>query len=131
MGNLWKGKSEKFKGPEINYMLLNGKGAKTSIVLNPREKATSNLFLQKNDFISQFKTTWEIRPEGWNYLAYEKVKTPKRIEGLVLESNQTELLFVTPTEEGPYRLFVYVEGENGYVATANVPFYILNPENGA
>ena len=131
MENLWKGKNEKFKGPEIDYMLLNGKGAKESIVLNPSEKATSQLFLLKNDSISQFKTTWEIRPEHWNYFAYEKVKTPEKMSGLVLKSSRSELLFVIPKEEGPYRLFVSIEGENGYVATANIPFYVLNPGNGS
>lgn len=131
MENLWKEVNRTYTGPELNYLLLNERGAKESIVLSSDEKATAQLLFLKNNVIKSYRTTWEIRPENWNYAHNENEKRPDKIDGLVLKADQTDLLFITPHKEGPYRLYVSIEGENGYFATANVPFYVLNPENGA
>ena len=35
-----------------------------------------------------------------------------------------EIQFITPSKQGPYRLFVYIyDGEN-HAATANIPFWL-------
>jgi hypothetical protein len=36
--------------------------------------------------------------------------------------------FITPDKEGPYRIFAYIFHENGYFASTNTPFYVLNKE---
>ncbi len=129
MESLWKNQERTFLGPRINYVLLNGKGAQESIILNSNEKVNTQLLLADNQSSSQFKTRWEIRPENWNYLHYGEEAKPAPINNLFLSSGSTKSSFISPMKEGPYRLFVYVEDNKEFHATANVPFYVLNPNN--
>ena len=67
---------------------------------------------------------WEIRPEAV-YASYagQGEKTPDVIQGLIQQQNR-EISFTTPTEKGAYRLFVYVSDGNKQFSTANLPFFV-------
>jgi hypothetical protein len=131
MENIWKGKNKKFVGPKIDYLLLDGRRAHESIILAPNEQVAAKLvLLNKYDSIKSYRAHWEILPESWNYVAYDDEEKPAEILGLALSSKTTDFQFITPQDEGPYRLCVTVEGRNGYLATANVPYYIFDHKNG-
>ncbi len=50
--------------------------------------------------------------------------------GSTKRTQQSEIELRVPKNEGPYRLFVFVEDGHGHVGTANIPFYALpRPED--
>lgn len=71
---------------------------------------------------------WELRTEG-----YYRGKTggePERITDIISMSDtllpyKENFSFKTPEKEGQYRLFVYVYDDHDYVATANIPLYVM------
>ena len=126
MENIWKNLDRDFPGPEINYLLLNGKSDQESILLNTNELAKVELLFLKDKESPTYKAKWEILPENWNYRNYDTEIKPQALNNLIVDKSLHNLNFITPKEEGPYRLFVYIEDNNGFFATANIPFYVLN-----
>ncbi len=122
--NLWKNRDKTFKGVALNYMLINQKGAPESIVLLPETQNNASLFLNKSNTDS-IKIRWEIRPENWYYFKWDKERKTIPLSGLISRNKGASISFQTPVEEGPYRLFVYVEDSSGYMASTNTPFYVL------
>lgn len=128
MQYIWTGKKATATAPLLNYMLLNGKGAKDNIFLKPGAIANGEvLFTQSNQ--EELSYRWELMKEDWhkpNGIFSEK--KPEKLEGLILENKGVGVKFKIPDQEGPYRLFVYIYNHSGYLATANTPFYaISNP----
>ena len=118
-----------YNGPKIEYILLNGKGAGESIILQSKENAEVQLVLPKNHNISGDVIKWEIRKENWNYAYNEVEKTPDTIPNLITRIKDLKMTFKAPEEAGPYRVFLKIEDEN-YFATANIPFYVLKTIDG-
>lgn len=71
---------------------------------------------------------WELREEG-----YYRGKTggePEPVTRIIAQSDSVKTYrenfsFQSPDKTGPYRLFVYVYDNHNYVASANIPFYVL------
>lgn len=125
LSNLWNETSIPYKGPKINYALLNKKGSPSNIVLSSGEEAEAELLLLKPEKDS-LQYTWEIRKESW----FDIFEEPPVIDNLISENGEKIFQFQTPKTEGPYRLYVYVKDNQNNLATTNIPFYVLNPENG-
>ena len=121
--NIWNEENKTYPGPELEYILLNEKGAKQNIVLEPLAKATMEVVLTESDN-TNYEYTWEIRRESW----FEN-KNSEIYTGSDIITNQNYATFKTPKEEGPYRIFLYLKNGSEYYATANIPFYVLNPDN--
>jgi len=68
---------------------------------------------------------WEIRHESW-YKSHESILA----EDVHYQKTDNKVIFTTPENEGPYRLFLYLRNESAYFATANIPFYVLKLDNG-
>ncbi len=123
---LWKNSDSVPELMGLNYMLVAGKGAKDNIVLKPNELILAEV--KYNGLISDsILIKWEIQHDTWqsdyrNDLANNVVKT---VDSFVNYKNNTAT-FVTPSLEGPYRIYVYLIDSNGYFASTNTPFYILN-----
>ena len=105
------------------YILLNEKGATQNIVLEPLTKASLEVVLTESD-VANYEYEWEIRRESW----FEN-KTSVLYADSQISSNQNYATFWTPKEDGPYRIFLYLKNGSEYYATANIPFYVLNPDN--
>lgn len=123
LSKIWKDSIGEYTGPQMKYIMLNGKGAPESIVLTPNVTAEAELFLPKNKK-QDLDIEWEIRPESWNEPGSSEV-----LEGIAFQSEGNITTFKAPAKEGPYRLYVYLRNNTEYYATANIPFYILNPVN--
>lgn len=110
--------------PQIKYMLVNNKGARDQLIFEPNiiEKAKI-LFEGKVD--STYKFVWKIYGESWS--SGDKVPLVN-FSGCFENEKGAEVFFRVPSKEGPYRIFVYVYDKNGYFATTNTPFYVLNPK---
>jgi hypothetical protein len=130
---LWNRPYEKSDLIGLEYILIEGKSTYDNIIYPPNELKQSEV-----KFINDYDTgriEWVIYPEAWpwswsvNHISgsYTIFNPEKTINSFVnFEGNTAS--FITPEEEGPYRLFAYVYDENGYYATANIPFYILDPK---
>lgn len=125
MGKIWnKNKKEIFPGPELEYILLNGKGAAENIIMQPGKLGQVEIKLPDNKQ-QNLEYHWEVRKESW--YAYHI----SEIENVGLFHTTGNLsTFKAPVDEGPYRVFLYATNGTEYIATANIPFYVLNPSNG-
>lgn len=113
-----------YDGPVLDYILLNQKGAQRSIILSPNALAETEIFYPQIS-LPNYNIEWEIRHESW--VDYEESIILPNIKFEVTGKKTT---FIAPDKEGPYRLFLYLTNDSDYYATANIPFYVLNPSNG-
>ena len=121
MSNIWKNQNTPFPGPQLEYIMLNKKGAKDDIVLTPEETAISEIFFTETMNTEGLEVKWEIRKESWFEFGVSEVIADT---GFRMEGNR--MSFKTPAIEGPYRLFVYLTNSTDYYATANIPFFVLS-----
>lgn len=124
--SLWEGTHADAPSLGLDYMLLAEKGSQSDLVFPPNKStnATIRFNRPKKDSI---KISWEIYPEAWNYNLSDKEKKPTKISGAILSSDGDQVAFITPSQEGPYRIFAYIHDSDGNFATTNIPFYVLNP----
>ncbi|CAN5322201.1 glycoside hydrolase family 2 TIM barrel-domain containing protein [soil metagenome] len=113
-----------YPGPKIHDFFLNGKRAKESIILLPGMVAEAQLVLPTSN-PTNLEYKWEIRKESWYK---DNVSEEIEIENLL--GTGSNVTFTTPLEEGPYRIFIYITNGTEYFATANIPFYVLNNNDG-
>lgn len=129
---LWKKTYRKPKLIGLEYMLIEGMGAYDNLIFEPRVLKNTELVFNVNETDS-IKIKWEVYPDvwfqGWNEEKYNKklLNPPSPINCVVMIQNNTAA-FVTPKEEGPYRIFAYIFNNKGYFASVNTPFYVLNPD---
>tara|TARA_R110002033_G_scaffold171214_1_gene218617 strand:+ start:32919 stop:34262 length:1344 start_codon:yes stop_codon:yes gene_type:complete len=110
--------------PHIKYMLVDNKGSRDQLIFTPNDVKTAELLLtSKLDSTLQFE--WEIRPEAWYYKEWDLEKNPQTIEGSTFKNSDSKIIFTIPELEGPYRIYVQVNDQNGNFAAANTPFYVL------
>jgi hypothetical protein len=126
MQYIWTGKKAKTHAPPIKFMLINDKGGKDNLMLSPNTTARAQVYLDAINPLS-FSYKWELLPEDW-YMANNTygLKKPKPLDKVFVEEKGSKVTFKVPEKEGPYRLFVYVYNKQGYLATHNIPFYVLN-----
>ena len=118
---IWKESTAAYPGPELEYVLLNEKGAQESIILTAGEPAKAEIFF-KAPPSSDYQYFWEIREESWYAFHISK-----GIPGIDFRIDANKVSFEAPKAEGPYRLHLTITNNSGYYATANIPFYILDP----
>ncbi len=121
---IWKNHDSIYSGPELDYLFLNSKGANASILLSSNTQAEAEVILPsgKEDQVLNYK--WEIRKESWDDFDKSEV-----VENVKMLQGERKTTITTPEEEGPYRLFVYLTDESEYIATANIPFYVLKKQD--
>lgn len=123
LGELWNGKSLTFPGPQIDYILLEDKGAADNIVLSPGEKVEA-VAKHLNSFSPTYIYHWEVREESWYSYKISKPLAPNKFS--IVDSTLT---FTAPETPGPYRLHLKITNNTGYFASANIPFYVLQPSH--
>lgn len=124
LSKIWSNHDLPFQGPEIDYMLLDGKGAAESVILLP-EKRTEVQLTSSKQTQNPFTYHWEVRHESWN-----KTHESIVVEEVTFDLTNNKAIFTTPIQEGPYRVFVEVRNGSEFIATANFPFYVLKTPNG-
>ena len=122
---IWKKDSKAtYSGPVLEYILINGKGAPENIILNAGSLAEVSIILpstqQKN-----LEYSLEIRHESWYNF---HISNP--VEDVIFKIKGERATFNAPLQEGPYRVFLTISNESDYIATANIPFYVLSSQDG-
>jgi hypothetical protein len=125
--SLWKNSSAKPDLIGVDYMLVDKKGAADNIIFSPNELINAELIFIDTETDSM-KIVWEIY-SGLLNIAEGEIKSisDKSIDSFVSFEDK-KVSFITPENEGPYRIFAYVYDKDGYFATTNTPFYVLNPK---
>lgn len=127
MQYLWSGTWPKNQAPHIYSLQVNNQKSIDFLYLKPdvHYSATVAAFDPNQDVLSY---RWDVLPEptqlsdGGDFEA-----RPKVIENSIVGNpNKNIITFVSPSKEGAYRLFVYVNDGKNKVATANFPFYVKN-----
>lgn len=121
---IWSNNKLTYEGPELDYILLNDQGALESIILSPQTEVKAEVIIPESK-IQNLVYHWEIRHESW-YEMHESILA----EDVHFQKKGHKVIFTSPKNEGPYRLFLYLTNESDYFATANIPFYVLKQNNG-
>ncbi|WP_224483746.1 hypothetical protein [Robertkochia aurantiaca] len=112
------------EAPKIGYMLIDGKGAEENMVLKPGALLNAAIYYEADD-CDRIEISWEILPEAWDHVRYDKEDKPDDLNHLITASYDNQAVIKTPDREGPYRLFCYVTHENGSFSSANTPFFVI------
>jgi hypothetical protein len=126
MQYLWTASWPKHHPPDIKYMLVDGKGAKDNIIYKPNVVVKANVLMLNSTRKNDLRFEWQIQPEDWFRVQHiYNQKAQKPLTNLHISENKETVSFHTPLKEGPYRIFVTVYDKNGYFATTNTPFYVV------
>lgn len=130
LSDCWKGKETTHQSVKLQYMMIDSMGARDNILLSPGSTHTARLLLPEGQPGDSLRYSWEIIKEDWfNWgRTWHYFKRPAALQGLVSDSTAQNTQFICPKKEGPYRIFINVYNKNGYCATANTPFYVVNNE---
>jgi hypothetical protein len=125
MQYIWLGTWPVHQPPQILDLLVNRKKGDNNIFLSPGANINAEIVLTMPDSaISTIK--WKLYKEDW-YRRTNINNTTKLtpLSETTVDGKTLKSAFTAPRKEGPYRLFAYVYDKYGYVATCNVPFYVL------
>ena len=123
--NLWKKSNSKSPLFDLDYMLLDSRGALDNIVFAPGELKFAEVVFSKIKTDS-VRIKWEIFPEVWYNDTTINRKKPRKAVNCFNDFEKNKANFITPGIEGPYRIFAYIYDQKGNFATTNTPFYVLN-----
>ncbi len=127
----WSGKLPANQSPSITNITIDGKDRYASVYLRPGKEYSVKTAVNDPDN-DPLEFRWEMLPESTDIKSGGDLEAkPEPIKFKRKEaSSKNELLFVAPSREGAYRMFVYIYDGNGNAATANIPFYVKNePDN--
>ena len=124
--NLWNNSSSGQNLIGLEYMLVDKLGAEDNIIFSPNELKCAELKINNLETDS-IKISWELYSEIWDRDDSITVLDPVKKVDYFKSFENTKATFITPGIEGPYRIFAYVYDRQGYFASANTPFYVLNP----
>ncbi len=124
--NVWKNKTAVYKGPQIQSLGLNGSND-VNTIFTIDENIINAQVAYTNFGNNSLQFRWEIQPENWFYKAWDNEMFLTSLDEYILHTDKNTMLFKVPDIEGAYRVYVYITDEMNNVATANIPFYVLNP----
>jgi Beta-galactosidase/beta-glucuronidase len=121
----WRDTVTHHQAVQLQYMLLDGKGAADNILLSPGSTHQASLLLAPGEHSDSLCFHWEIiREDWWGHKKSHWTKPPAE-QGLLIDSTTLQVAFRSPLKEGPYRIFVTAFNAKGFCATANTPFYVV------
>jgi len=120
----WTGSYPRNMAPKVDSLKLISKNAVDNIYVKPGTKYTAKVFAcdPNNDLlIVKWVMLKEVieRSQGGG-----REKEPDEVTIEILSDTDGEIIFISPKEEGEYRLIPYVLDDKNKAGTANVPFYI-------
>ncbi len=123
---LWTGSYPENRAPRVDSIRLNNKKATQSIQLKPNQKYTAQVYAYDHDK-DKLVYNWVISKEVIvRSQGGEKEIEPPAISVEVVTDKDGVFTFMTPKEEGEYRILTYVYDGKGKVGGGNIPFLIKN-----
>ena len=123
MHRMWTGKNPVNSAPLVDSLNIGNYVRYQNIVLDRGKTQSAKVTAHDNDE-DQLSFKWEIRPEA-RYASYagQGEVVPEPVPNLI-QVQSDRITFITPSESGAYRLFVYVFDGKGHFSTGNLPFYV-------
>ncbi len=125
MEYLWTGNWPEKMAPKVkNAVIVDNGGRFDNVKLTKDSQFTA---LVDAEFNSEANLTVraEILPEAVELGdGGDFEPRPETIEGLIIETSTSKVVFKTPSKEGAYRLFIYITDDNNNVGTVNIPFLV-------
>lgn len=125
MQSIWTHSVAPHTAPQIEYMLVDGKGARDNLLYGANAPVSARVLMANAD-TAGLTYQWQVLPEDWykiNNMNNERELQP--IKNLFISQKGADVVFKAPVKEGPYRVFVSVYNKNGAFATCNTPFYVI------
>ena len=120
----WTGKWPTNKAPSLDSIFIEGQTKHQNVKLLADNRYEAVVYASDDN--DKMKYTYQIYPESMNTKSGGDLeKAPPAMTGLIKKKKDNVVEFRAPFEEGPYRLFVYVEDDVEKIAYANVPFFVL------
>lgn len=121
---LWTGAYPEARAPRVAALRINGSDPEDSLTLAPGVEARAEYVITRGK-LEDLRIHWELLPESSDKgIGGDREERPETVDLDALVKDKTKLVFETPAEPGPYRLFLYVYGDGGTAATANFPFLV-------
>jgi exo-beta-1,3-glucanase (GH17 family) len=127
MHYIWTGAWPEYRAPRVHAMLLDGKSARQSVMLDAGETYEARFDVAGVDDAA-LSYRWIVRPESEATQAGGDFEHPiPGLEGLIGEPGSATTNLVAPGP-GRYRLFAYANDSHGHAAHANIPFLVRGEE---
>lgn len=121
---LWMGHFPEARAPRIAALRINGADPESSLKLSPGARVEADFVFTRGRTEST-RVHWELLPESEDKgVGGDPEERPEALHFDTIGASLTHLEFTAPERKGPYRLFLYVYGEEETAATANFPFYV-------
>jgi hypothetical protein len=124
LARYWTGQYPLNRAPKVDSLKIENKNAVDNIYVKPGARCVAKLYASdpNNDALV---IKWVIMKE-----VIERSQggareiEPDEVPFRILSDTNGELIFISPKEEGEYRLFSYVFDGKNKAGTANVPFFV-------
>lgn len=121
MQSMWTGTAPLHKPPELEYMLVNGKGSADNILMMPGAIQSAEIKM-KTPETKGLRIVWKVLDEDLDPLNTRR--PPERMVNIT-SVDSFKVTFRAPDKEGPYRIYSWIYDDHGNVATVNTPFYVV------
>lgn len=122
--NLWTGKMPTNKAPVLESCKLNAGSKSESVKVIAGDKMEVQLKVSdpENDRLT---VNWLVVPESTDIKAGGDAESaPLPVKRKVTKGTKDAVNIYAPSEEGSYRLFVFIYDGNGHYAYDNIPFWV-------
>ena len=122
--NLWTGKAATNKAPILDSCKLNGgtKSENVKVVAGDKMEVMLKVSDPEND---RLIVNWLIVPESTDIKAGGDAESaPLPVKRKVTKGSKDAVNIYAPSEDGGYRLFVFVYDGHGHYAYDNIPFWV-------
>jgi hypothetical protein len=125
MEYLWTGEWPENMAPRMKDITIDGIGGRfDDVMLERSTEYTVKLDVEHVDMES-LSVRAEVMPEPVELSdGGDFEPRPPSIEGLIISTNTSEVIFRAPEKKGAYRILVYVTDEHNQAGTANIPFFV-------
>lgn len=125
MHRIWQGEWPENRSPRINSFKIDSLYAEDNVRLKSKETYTASIDVFDPDK-DELYFHWEIRHESESKATGgDPEEVPRMVETQFSGGSGSQISFVAPEIEGPYRLFIVVEDSMGHAAHANIPFWLM------
>ncbi|MBK7713101.1 MAG: hypothetical protein IPJ37_20790 [Bacteroidales bacterium] len=123
MHQMWTGKKPANTAPLVDSLNIGNYVRYQNIVFDRGKSQRARVIAHDIDK-DKLTFKWEIRPEA-KYAAYagQGEAVPEPLSNLI-QGQAESITFISPSESGAFRLFVYVYDGKGHFSTGNLPFYV-------
>ena len=123
MHQIWTGNWPTDRSPQVESILLDGRGYRDDVVLVAGGTYAMSLGVRDQDNVS-LRYRWEVKPESEAaQMGGDTEEVPPNLQGLIADP-MTAATSMTAPSPGNYRLFAYAFDDRGHAAHANIPFRV-------